>query len=480
MNIKLKIVLIFLSTMLIISCGSDSDKYQDDNVPELNNANDDIDSYQTQEEKVKEIDRLPVQSQEQAGSTIFYVLLTFALIFIAVVPVFFVFFVPLGLWYRAFLSGVNPGWWNLSKMRLQKIPQHLLINTMIKARNAGLKLNADDLMRKYLANVDIIKVTDTAIRAVNAGIDISYNELATQYLAKVDVETVMHALITAHNADMEVSLKELAGYYLAHVDILQVVEALITAHNAGYDEFTLTDLKEHYLANGNVPKTVDAFVAAKEADFRDVTFDDISSIDLAGMDVKKVVDTAVNPFVVETNTVVGVATDGVQVLMKLKVTLRANLKNVIGGAKQDTVLARVDESLATEIGRAKSHLDILESPFELADKVEQKHLGNGTAFDVISVDVSEIKVGKDVHADLQIERAKARAEMAKANLIVAEEKVQRAMASAFMDGKLSIKDYNEILNTEADTHMRRKLGDSAETDKFDNKDIEDDFEDNLE
>lgn len=480
MKIKIKIVIIFFSAFLIFSCGTepDSNKYQNDNIPELNNGNDDIDTFSEQNDK-PEKKRQTLSENETASPALFYVLVTFSAIFILLVPVFFVFFVPLGLWYKAFLSDIRPGWWNLTKMRLQSIPQPLIIDIMIKAGNSGLKLNTEDLMKKYLANVDIIKVTDTAIRALNGGIDISYNELATQYLAKVDVETVMHALITAHNAGMPVGLKELSGHYLAHVDVIQVVEGLITAHNAGYDEFTLTDLKEHYLANGNVPKTVDAFIAAKEADFDKVTFDDIASIDLAGMDVEKVVDSAVNPFVVETSTVVGVASDGVQILMKLKLTLRANLKNVIGGAKQDTVLARVDESLATEIGRAKCHLDILESPFELADRVEKKNLGDDTAFDIISVDVSEIKIGKDVHAELEKERASAKSETAKADLIVAEEKVQRAMASAFMDGKLSIKDYNEILNTEADTHMRRKLGDSAEEKTFEEDEHHDDFEDNI-
>ena len=138
---------------------------------------------------------------------------------------------------------------------------------------------------------------------------------------------------------------------------------------------------------------------------------------------------------------------------------------MIGGATESTVLARIDESLATEIGRSKSHYDVLESPFLLADKVEQQNLGKGTAFDVISVDVAEIRIGKDVHAELAIERARAEAEKAKARLISAEEKVQTAMAAAFLDGKLSIHEYNEIQNTEADTHMRKKLGDSANPQK---------------
>ncbi len=455
---KIKILIYIFIATFILSCGTDPEagQYQNDSIPELNSANDDIMTYGGNAKTVK------IETDEKASAITFYILLFFVGLFIFIVPFYFYYFIPLGLWYRAFLSGIRPGWWNMTKMRLQQIPQPLLIDTMIKAKNSGLKLSTPDLMSKYLANVDIVKVTDTAIRAINAGIEVSYNELATQYLAKVDVETVMHALVTAHNANIEIALKDLAGHYLAHVDVIQVVEGLITAHNAGYDEFTLLNLKEHYLANGDVPKTVDAFIAAKEADFDKVTFEDIASIDLAGMDVTKVVDSAVNPIVVETGLVSGVARDGVQIIMKLKLTLRANLKNVIGGAKQDTVLARIDESLATEIGRAQSHFDVLESPFELADRVEHKSLGDGTAYDIISVDVAEITVGKDIHAELQMERAHANAEQAKADLILAEEKVKKAMAAAFMDGKLSIKEYNEIQNTEADTHMRNRLGDSAE------------------
>lgn len=404
----------------------------------------------------------PAHDSEKASSGTLYWMIALAIFLIIFIPFFFWYFIPLGLWYKAWLSGVRAGWWKLVKMRFQNIPQELILKTMIQAQNAGLPLKSQDMMNRYLAGVDIVKVTNTAIRAVNAGFEVSYNELASQYLAKVDVETVMHALITARNAELsDVSLKQLAGYYLANVDVIKVVDALVSAHNAGYDDFTLNDLKEHYLANGDVIKTVDAFIAAKEAHYHNVTFGDIASIDLAGIGVMEAVNSAINPKVVETNHVTGVAGDGVQLFMKLKLTLRANLKNMIGGATENTVLARIDESLATEIGRAKSHYAVLESPFLLADVVEQQNLGEGTAYDVISVDVAEIKIGKDVHAELAVERAHAEAEEAKARLIAAEEKVQTAMAAAFLDGKLSVNEYHHIQNTEADTHMRKKIGDSA-------------------
>ena len=454
MKTELKLLLILLIGLLFFSCGSGDD-------PESSIDNDGIETIDNADENIPDLNETDNNTTEEAGDTTLWVLVVFAVVLVIFFSFFFWYFIPLGLWYEAWLSGVRIGWIKLAKMRLQKIPQVLILKTMIKAQNSGLKLEGADMMKKYLARVDIVKVTDTAIRAVNAGIEISYSELASQFLAKVDVETVIHALITGKNAGLEISLKELAADYLANVDVLLVVEALITAHNAGHEEFTMKDLREHYLSNGNVAKTVDAYVAVKEAEIEGVSFKHIAAIDLAGIDVKKAVSEAVNPKVIETQSVVGVAKDGVQLFLKLKLSLRANLVNYIGGAVEETVLARIDESLATEIGHATTHYDVLENPFLLADKVESKRLGKGTAYEVVSVDVSEIKVGKDVHAELQTERAHANAETAKANLISAEEKVQKAMAAAFMDGNLSIHDYHDMMNTEADTHMRKKLGDST-------------------
>lgn len=439
-KIRLFIAVLFLA--ILFSCNSNDDNNPGDNIP----------VEQTEPDN---------QDDAQSSSSTVIILIISAAVLGPGLIFFFWYYIPIGLWYEAWLSGVHVGWMKLIKMRFQKIPQELMLKTMIEAKNAGLHLNGTDVMEKYLAGVDIPKVVETAIRAVNAGIDIDFNDLAAQYLAKVDVETVMHTLITARNADLHLTIRELASHYLANVDIMKVVEALITAHNSGHDTFTLNELKEHYLANGDVTKTVDAFVSAKKAKLPNIEFEDIAAIDLAGINVISAVEAAINPRVIETATVSGVAKDGVQLFLKVKLTLRANLKNIIGGAGEATVLARVDESLGTAIGKAVSHYDILENPFQLADRVEQKHLGNGTAFDVLSIDVSNIKIGKDVHAELEIERAKARSEVAKAELIRAEEKVRKAMAAAFISGKLSVHEYHEMQNTEADTHMRKQIGDSA-------------------
>lgn len=406
-------------------------------------------------------DIAPTGNNAKSSNTILYILIAFVVILGPGLIFFFKVFIPLGLWYEAWLSGVRVGWGSLVKMRFQKVPQDLILKTMIEAKNAGLYLNASDLMIKYLADVDIAIVTDTAIRATNAGIEINFNDLAAKYLAKVNVETVLHALITAKNADIQLTINQLSSYYLANVDVLKVVEALITAHNAGYDEFTIEALKEHYLSGGDVTKTVEAFISAKKANLQETNFKIIAAIDLAGINVISAVASAITPRVIETHGVSGIARDGVQLIMRLKLTVRADLNHIIGGAAEDTVMARVDESLSSEIGKSASHYDILQNPFLLADLVEKKDLGEGTAFKILSIDVSDIKVGRDVHAELEIERAKAKTATARAELIRAEEKVQKAMAAAFMEGKLSINQYHEMMNTEADTMMRKNLGNSS-------------------
>lgn len=440
------IIVGFLSLMLSFSCDKTEQKPTEENGIE----------------EILSLEEVDVTSEsDKMGSGTLILLIVAAIILGPGLIFFFYYFIPIGLWYEARLSGIKVSWLTLIVMRWQQVPQTLILKTLIKAKNARLPLDAKELADHYLAEVDIEKVVSTLIRAINANIEIPLKDMAAQYLARVDVEKVIHALITARNADLDISLKTLASQYLAEVDVEQVVSALITAHNSGYEEMTINDLKEHYLANGDVTKTVDAFVSARKADLPDFSFKDIAAIDLAGIDVEKAVDAAITPRVVETEGVTGIARDGVQLTMKLKITLRAYIKSIIGGASEETVLARVNESLASEIGNSESHHHILRSPYELAERVEAKGLGKGTAFEIISIDVSDIQVGRDVGAELISERAKAQAEMAKADMIKAEETVQKAMASAFLDGNLSIHDYQEMMNTEADTRMRESIGKSA-------------------
>ena len=419
----------------------------------------------TNEEQIEEISTLEeddnTSESDTAGNGTLILLIVAGLILGPGLVFFFYYFIPLGLWYQAWLSGVKVSWTTLIVMRWQKIPQDLILKTLIRAENAGLTLKTRELADQYLAQVDIETVVNTLIRAKNASLDIPLNELAAQYLAKVDIDKVVHAQIIAKNAELEIPLKTLASYYLAKVDVEEVVDALIMAHNSGFEDIIINDLKEHSLANGDVKHTVSAFVAAKKAELPDFSFKDIASIDLAGIDVEKAVIAAITPRVIETEGVSGIARDGVQLTMKLKITLRAKIKSVVGGASEETVLARVNESLASEIGASESHHAILKSPYTMAEKVAAKDLGFGTAFEILSIDVSDIQVGKDVEAELTYNRAKAQAEMAKAEVIRAEETVQKAMASAFMDGNLSVDQYYHMKNTQADTQMRELIGKST-------------------
>ncbi len=376
---------------------------------------------------------------------------------------FFYAFIPIKLWYEARLSKVHVEWITLFRMYFQKVPQEKILKLLIKTRNAGIVINAKDLSNHYLAHVDIDVVTNTLIRAHNASLKIDLNQLAAQYLARVDVEKVLHSLIMAKNAGIDTNLQQLASFYLANVDVEKIITAKIRAKNSNY-EIPLDSLKEHYLAGGNIAATVEGFVAAKKASLPESEFSDIAGIDLAGYDVVKAVHSAITPRIVETDGVKGVARDGVEIILKVKVTLRAFIKSIIGGVSSETVLARVNEALATEIGMSASHYDILQSPFELADKVEKRGLSDRSSYEIISIDVSDITVGKNIHAEQKMELAMANAEQAKAELIVAEERVQRAIAAAFLDGKLSIHEYHDMKNTEADTEMRKKLGNSVKKD----------------
>ena len=465
-NLRLRfhiIIILLFSLVLLFSCQSKKEKATpDQQVEEILSLED--------------VDQTSQTHSDKMGGGVLVLLIVAVIILGPGLIGFFYYFIPLGLWYEARLSGLKVSWSSLVKMRWQKVPQELILKTLIRAKNARLTLSAKELAEHYLAQVDIETVVNTLIRATNAGMEIPLRELAAQYLAKVDVEKVMHALITAKNADLDISLKTLASHYLAQVNVEQVIGALITAHNAGYEEMTVNDLKEHYLSNGDVVRTVNAFVAARKAELLNFTFKDIAAIDLAGIDVMKAVEAAITPRVVETDGVTGIASDGIQLTMKLKITLRAAIKSIIGGASEETIMARVNESLASEIGMSASHQHILKSPFELAERVFAKNLWKGTAFEILSIDVSDMQVGKDIEAELTTARAKAQAEMAKTEVIRAEEKVQKAMAAAFIDGNLSIHDFHNMMYTEADTKMRESIGKSANKNNKKESSEEDDVE----
>jgi len=441
-----KLLIILLITIISLSVGCNNDKNN-----ELNNKNDTI---------VENVNEPPIILDEEESGIDFWTALFLIMLSVGIgVGTFYVFkkWIPLGLWYKAWLSDVKVSWVQLIKMYWRAIPQEEVLLLLIKAKNAGLDLSIKELEDKYLAGVDLTIIIEALIKAENSKLDITFEELTRHYLAKVDIDILLEALIIAISADINTNIDELANLYHREVDIVRIVKVKMTAKNSGFPvHFYL--LVEHFLAGGHIEKTVEAYIAAKKANLSDFEFKDIANIDLAGYDVIASVDKAITPTVVETSGVRGIARDGVEMTLKVKVTLRAKIADIIGGAEEQTVLARVNEALATEIGLAVSHYDILQSPYMLADTVEKKDLHLDSAFHIVSVDVSDIKVGTDVHSELKSERAKASADEAKANLIKAEEKVQKAIAAAFLDGNLSIHQYHEMMNTEADTRMRDRIG----------------------
>lgn len=256
---------------------------------------------------------------------------------------------------------------------------------------------------------------------------------------------------------------------------------MIEAHKAGLQDVTRDDLEAHYLAGGNVEKVVHALVSAAKANI-ELGFKMATAIDLAGRDVFQAVQMSVNPKVIDTPPVTAVAKDGIQLIAKARVTVRANIRQLVGGAGEDTVLARVGEGIVSSIGSSASHKEVLENPDSISKLVLKKGLDSGTAFEILSIDIADIDIGKNIGATLQIDQAqadkniaqakaeerramaialeqemKAKAQEARARVIEAEAELPMAMAEAFRNGNLGIMDYYKLKNIEADTTMRETI-----------------------
>lgn len=260
-----------------------------------------------------------------------------------------------------------------------------------------------------------------------------------------------------------------------------IVRAMIEAHKAGLSTITRDELEAHFLAGGHVERVVHALVSAAKANI-ELSFKMASAIDLAGRDVYEAVQMSVNPKVIDTPPVTAVAKDGIQLIAKARVTVRANIRQLVGGAGEDTVLARVGEGIVSSIGSSESHKQVLENPDSISKLVLRKGLDSGTAFEILSIDIADIDIGKNIGATLQIDQAqadkniaqakaeerramaialeqemKAKAQEARAKVIEAEADVPRAMAEAFRNGNLGIMDYYKMKNIEADTSMRESI-----------------------
>jgi uncharacterized protein YqfA (UPF0365 family) len=356
----------------------------------------------------------------QSGSSTLYILLAFALIVLIIGLM--ILFIPFDLWLKAVSSQIWIWPTTMIRMRLQHLDLHMIINTLISAKKAGLV----------------------------------------------------------------VSLKEIVGLALSNVDVEEVIHSAITAHH-GHIEVSVYDLKAHFLSGGSCHKVVHAMIAAHSADIKlppdrqiHLTFKTAAAIDHAKIDVEKAIDTYIKPKIIETEEISGTPKDGVEVLAKLRITVRTNINKIIFGAGEETIKAQVCEKAISIIGQTDTSRQIIENPFELGEKLMRQRieLFKDTAYDVLSIDVGGVKTGKDTKAALATERAQAKLISEKTreqeikNLLAeaqiqhlhAESEVQRAMADAFRDGHIDVHQYHKLLNTEADTIMRKSFSRGPHTD----------------
>ena len=293
--------------------------------------------------------------------------------------------------------------------------------------------------------------------------------------------------IEAVFAGVRVGLGDLIGMRLRKVSPAAVIRPLIAATKAGI-ELSTRQLEAHFLAGGHVDRVVKALISADKANI-DLTFERAAAIDLAGRDVLEAVKVSVNPKVIETPKVSAMAKDGIQLIATARVTVRANIHRLVGGAGEDTILARVGEGIVSTIGSSESHKAVLENPDNISKTVLAKGLDAGTAFEILSIDIADVDVGKNIGAELQTDQAEAdkriaqakaeerramavaaeqemsaRVEEMRARVVEAEAQVPLAMAEAFRQGNLGIMDYMRYRNLKADTEMRHAIAGGTDAD----------------
>ncbi|PQP80567.1 hypothetical protein C0Q44_27790 [Paenibacillus sp. PCH8] len=291
--------------------------------------------------------------------------------------------------------------------------------------------------------------------------------------------------VSAIASGVRVSIITLVAMRLRRVTPSRIVNPLIKATKAGL-QLTMNQLESHFLAGGNVDRVVNALIAAQRANIP-LEFERAAAIDLAGRDVLQAVQMSVNPRVIETPIVSAVAKDGIEVKVRARVTVRANIDRLVGGAGEETIIARVGEGIVSTNGSSNSHKDVLENPDLISRTVLSKGLDAGTAFEILSIDIADVDVGKNIGAFLQTEQAeadkriaqakaeerramavaqeqemKARVVEMRARVVESESQVPLAMAEALRNGKIGVMDYMNLKNIEADTQMRNTLGKPGE------------------
>jgi uncharacterized protein YqfA (UPF0365 family) len=283
--------------------------------------------------------------------------------------------------------------------------------------------------------------------------------------------------ISSLAANVRVSIFNLIGMRLRRVIPSRIVLPLIKATKAGLN-LSVNQLEAHYLAGGNVDSVVNALIASERAGI-ELHFEKAAAIDLAGRDVFDAVKMSVNPKVIETPMVSAVAKDGIELLVKARVTVRANLERLVGGAGEATVLARIGEGIVTTVGSAASHKEVLENPDDISKRVLSKGLDSGTAFEILSIDIADVDVGRNIGAQLQTLQAEADKNIAQAKaeerramavareqemrayVVEAEAEVPKAMAQALREGNIGVMDYYDLQNIKADTRMRERISEGS-------------------
>lgn len=290
--------------------------------------------------------------------------------------------------------------------------------------------------------------------------------------------------VSAMAANVKVSLANLVGMRLRRVSPQTIVLPLIKATKAGLG-IDISKLEAHFLAGGDVDRVVDALIAAERAGI-DLDFSRCAAIDLAGRDVREAVIISVTPKVITTAPIAAMAKNGIQVVVTARVTVRANIDRLVGGAGEETIIARVGEGIVSTVGSSENHNQVLENPDNISKTVLAKGLDAGTAFEILSIDIADVDVGRNIGAELQMDQAeadkniaqakaeerramavaseqemKARVQEMKAKVVEAEAQVPLAMADAFKNGNLGVMDYYKMMNVQADTGMRKQIGNAT-------------------
>ena len=296
------------------------------------------------------------------------------------------------------------------------------------------------------------------------------------FIGVVPISVWIRAMVSGAH----ISAMRLIGMKLRHIEVGMLVDCYINAKKAGV-QLTIDDLETHFMAGGNVERVVDALITAHGAKI-ELSVETAKAIDLANRDILAAVKQSVNPVVITTPEIAAVAKDGIELRVKARVTVQSNINKLIGGAGEDTIIARVGEGIVTTVGSAETHEDVLENPDLISKTVLNKGLDSGTAFNILSIDIADIDVGRNIGAKLQAERAEADMQIAqakaeerramaiaaeqemraktqemRANLLNAESEVPRAISTAFSNGQIGVLDYYKMQNILADTNMRNSL-----------------------